>query len=172
MVTVKQLKDIIQAEYDDDAMCQSIYEKLLKVLVKHEGKQITKRIETDFKKANPEYATYYDSEYSAYHLKIWGGNTKRDYQNQLWFTLGHKPLGTNEMQVIDLSRFAESNAHSNKASKEHNRLRTELLNDDMKLATIAKALNDYQDAKERIKSLLDYPLPDRYAFEKLVNYKS
>jgi len=167
MVTVKQLRDIIQNEYDDDAKNYEIYNKLLAIVAKYDGKPISKRIANDFAKAYPEYTQSWEDQYGMWHFYIYDGDSRHTRDNKMMFLIGYRTSG-----IFELSRFPEHNAWANRGALERNELRTALLNDSVKLATIAKALSDYDDANERLKELLDYPLPDRYDFAKLVNYKS
>ena len=170
MVTIEQLKEILQREYDDDAGNQVVYLRLLAVMQKHEGKPLSKRILTDFTKANPEYTTYWDDSYGMYHINIWDGDSRHTRDNKMHFILGHKQ--GSYAPNVDVARFADSNAWAYSAAIERNKLRVGLIENNAKLSAIAKALNDYADARERIENLTDYPTPDRYCFQKLVNYKS
>jgi hypothetical protein len=170
MVTIEQLKEILQHEYDDDATNQVVYLKLLAVMQKHEGKPLSKRILTDFTKANPEYTTYWNDDYGMYHLDIWDGDSRHTRDNKMHFLIGYKQ--GSYAPDVDLTRFPEHNAWAYRGAIERNILRVELIGNNAKLSAIAKALNDYADAKERIENLTDYPTPDRYYFQKLVSYKS
>jgi hypothetical protein len=172
MITVEQIRKIIQAEYDDDTLYNSIYKKLENALKPFDGKPVSKRMETAFNKAYPEYTTYWDDQYSLYYLAVYSGDSKRDINHSLRFLIARKPFGSHYAPEFDISKLSGDNAWATRGVEERNAQRTKILNNEKHLHTIAKALNDYEDACFRIESAMAYPFPDSHSIQALVKYKS
>ena len=80
-VNAKIQARIIEAHFNYD-----LWKKIESACKKFEGKQFSKRIETEIKKLLPDYTVYYESGYM-YHLVIWGNGI--DYNNRKSFMLGY-----------------------------------------------------------------------------------
>lgn len=171
MVTVEQVRNIIQSEYDDDALCNSIYKKLENALKPFDGKLVSKRMATAFTKAYPEYTVYWDDNYGMYHLNVHGGDSKRDFNHSLRFYIAHKMMH-GYAPGFKLAELSEENAWATRGVKERNTQRTKILNNEELLCKIAIALNHYESACNQIELLMDYPFPDSYRIQALVKYKS
>lgn len=81
------------------------------VLVKHDGKKMTKRMTTDFEKnivvKNPTVHGYFDTQFGMYHFKITGDFLGVDFKNKYSFSvhLGYHSQG----DILDLAWVEEHN---------------------------------------------------------------
>lgn len=79
--------------------------KLQEVAKKHDGRKITKRIETDLSKlpGMEAYAIFYVKEHGMYHIRIWGDGVP--YDERFSSLLGYESEGG----VLNLEQWTEYN---------------------------------------------------------------
>lgn len=82
-----------------------LVEKLRDVVKKHDGRKITKRIETDLKKLNAMdlFTIYYVKEHGMYRIIIWGNGI--NYDDRFSSLLGYESEGG----VLSLEKWTEYN---------------------------------------------------------------
>ena len=92
----------IQNRIEDAKLNYFLWKKIEKILEKFEGKQITKRIETEVKKQLPEYTIYYKHDYTMFQLVVWGNGI--DYNKNKTFYFGY-----DSNPYVNMVKIRESN---------------------------------------------------------------
>jgi hypothetical protein len=161
--TKETIVQTITAGMKDEQASIALYDALLPIMERFDGKQITRRIATAVTKAFPDWTVYYDDNYSLFAIRVWGGSTGRDYNGAATFYLGYKSSPT-----FTLEHFKDTNAWAGSAARERNTKREAILSDDARIAEMAEAFAAFTEAKARFDAALDGPIenPSKYAIEK------
>lgn len=145
-----------------DNESQRLHEIVRNVLVKFQGKQISKRIETAVQKAQPGWVVYLSNQYGMQQLYVWGGDTGRNSDTRVSFLLGY-----NSDPIFDIDKFENYCACSGSAALARNVGRVALLSDRPRLLQLAQTVNQVLAAKEELNiQLADLGSEDHPPFEK------
>lgn len=145
-ITVKELSQAISQELAISEKKYEIYQKLESILKDFEGKKISKRIETAFKKKFPEHWCNFSHEYSMYYMYICPTD-KFVYNDRLQFLIGYD---NEDIISIEKTEFSRGFQYFSGCYGIHKLKRIEekknLLKDLQKLENICNVVNAYQDA--------------------------
>lgn len=169
-VTIAQLKAHIQAKIDDEARDVYIHTEIVRVLEKMEGKLISQRIATALNKLHPDWTVHFEPSHSMFHLKIWGGDTGKTFDNRVSVLLGYRSEPTIRVNEASDSRgFEYFDCCNGSAAIERNKKRLALIEDPDKLKALLKAINAYNQALASIEALTDN-IPDEFSIQRELLY--
>lgn len=170
-VTLSEIKESLKEVIKRESANYAIYLKVERVLKNFEGKAISKRIETEFRKQFPEHYCQLIHEYGMFHLNISPTN-KFNYNEQLHFLIGYENENIVSIEPIpNVTRGFKyfSNCYG-EAERERLEKNSALLADTAKLKQIVKALNNFVDSCKELKILHNYD--SFYSFLKIAEIDS
>jgi len=97
-INLNEKWESIQDKIKDQKINYELWKKIESSLQKHEGKKITKRIETALKKDFPEYTIYLENLYGMYHIVLWGNGI--EYQKNIRYLIGYESSNIINMKEI------------------------------------------------------------------------
>lgn len=160
MITVDELKKIIQDNINRESEEIMVHEAVRGLLSRHEGKKISKRIATDLEKTHPDWKIYYDTAFGMYHLNVYIPN--RTESVRIFVAYDSNP-------IISVKSFEEHDARNGYAALARNILRQSLLYDTSKLEEITNIINEYNEFVPIVEKLVcDNTNPDNYYFRRLL----
>ena len=165
--TLDKLKAIIQENINQDATNVKVFTDVANILTKFQGKKPSKLIANALVKAHPDYTVNWRTEYGMYHIEVWGQVINRNYDNRISLLIAY-----DSNPVVDMDGYAKHSIAYGKAAEERNQLRNELLQDNDKLMQIANAIDNLNACIDTYIKMVDYPNPDMYYFDKLINGNS
>lgn len=148
----------------DETLSISAHDTLAAVLkAKWDGKKITKRIETDFRKAfygeDTRPVVRYTTEHGLAYLETW----LLDYNNRIRLFIGYTGalgiMGAHPSRYIgrySADEFEDADCSNGKPAKERQEARRLLLDDPDKLQDLADAIDAAKRAKEQVKAMVEY----------------
>ena len=139
-------REILEREQASDTDDYRLYEMVREIVSPYEGARITKRIRSAVRSAHPNWQVLYSTDYGMFSLRIWGGDTRRDYDNGLVFWLGYNH--GDDASTINMKRFDESNARYGQAALDRIAQRAALLANDFpeRIDAAAQQLRDARAA--------------------------
>lgn len=168
--TIKEVERIIISEISDDIAedmkRRDLYDLLLPVIKKHNGKKVTRRIDTAFKAVLPQNTlTSYSAEYGMYHIYVWGKGVELEYEDRVSFLLGYH--GLRESTPITVDEFAKHNACNGPAASERIADLEKILVNLIRIRAMAEAEVALSACEDTYKSLFDTPdAHARYGIER------
>lgn len=161
--TLDKIKAIIQDNINQDAVNVQVYNDAAKAIAKFQGKKPSKLIANTLAKEHPEYTVSWRAEYGMYHLEIWGITINRDFNNRISLLIAY-----DSNPIVDMAGYAKHSIAYGEAAQERNNKRRALLADSQELARIAQAIDGLNKSIDKYVSLVDYPNPDSYYFDRLI----
>lgn len=147
MNTLETIKQVVQADIDREEIGIQMYERILGVIKKFEGKKITKAMATAVEKElSPEgYVVSYSPRHGMFYVSIW----KKNYNDRIEFLFGHESDPTFRIgdSRKERSGFAYSNTCYGDAAKERNAARLAMLQNEEGLNDFARVLDTMKEAK-------------------------
>lgn len=126
-------------------------DKVAEILQRYDGKKITKRMATAVEKELSDHEVRYNNWHGMYHLRVWENG--QPYDSGLNMLLGYHGFGSDN--PFDHEKFCNEYAACYlRAAKERNSQREHLLRDDAWLYEVAKAINELEGARAKMKRLL------------------
>jgi hypothetical protein len=152
--TYEQIENIIRSELNKETRFFEIHNKIAELIrEKWEGRRLNVRFKKQVQEFFPDAIVYYEP-YSK--VSLWGGSVKDiapGFEQRIIFWLDIRG---------SFDKFHADNPSTGSGAMERNRVRIIQLSCPAILKTIAEAINDSVEAKDRMEFLLG-DLPDNYA---------
>jgi hypothetical protein len=159
--TEKTIIKAINKDIADDLRNVQIYNAVLNALQKFVGKDVTKRVVAPVEVALGQigsFTVWYSSEYSWQALTVVDKKAEKQYK----FTLHYHSQG----KEFKVENFEKHNACYGYAAEERIKKNQDLLNNPARIAVMANAIDQLNDAKKVLKSYQSYDIPALYEIQR------